>query len=188
MPTTPRARAVVSEPPLPSSSFVADASTLAPLSLSPLASALSSCECSAGLPVAPFATSFSTGAGCSGSSPPGLDGSIQRTTSSSEYVCSALKTSSSASVGSWPTDSGNCWNWPGSILPPLQVTLLTASSIVLPCICSGLSSLVFSTFTSQPGTACGITEASGCLGSRASSTFTVEALSFSLGTLTAMVL
>lgn len=55
------------------------------------------------------AVSFRTGAGLSGSSPPAVGSSIQRTTSLLSYVWIALKTSWSASSGSAPTETGNCW-------------------------------------------------------------------------------
>lgn len=131
---------------------------------------------------------MSTGAGKSGSSWPSCGTSIQRTTSLSEYVCSALKTSSSASSGSVPTDTGNFWKKPGSMPPSssaVQVTLVTASSIFLPCISSGLSSLDLVTLMSQPSTGCGITEASGWSVGNVTSSLVVDALSRSLGTLKA---
>lgn len=64
---------------------------------------------SAVAPEAEAEVSVSVGAGFSGSSSPSFCTSIQRTTCLSEYVCSALKTSWSASVGSMPTETGNFW-------------------------------------------------------------------------------
>ncbi len=103
------------------------------------------------------------------------------------YVWIALKTIRSAFSGSLPTETGNCWNLPGSILPPLQVTLVTASLICLPCTVSGLSSLVFSTVTVQPGMSCGMTDDSGWSVGKLTSSCVVEALSRSFGTLKARV-
>ncbi len=98
-----------------------------------------------------------------------------------EYVWTALNTSWSASSGSWPTESGNCWKRPGSILPPVQVTFETASLIVLPCISSGLASLLVVTSMFQPGTGCGMTDASGWSVGKLTSSLVVDALSRSLG-------
>jgi hypothetical protein len=56
-----------------------------------------------------------------------------------------------------------------------------------PWASTGSAGLVFVTFTSQPGTGWGITEASGWSAGKVSSTLTVEALSRSLGTLTSIV-
>ncbi len=109
------------------------------------------------------ADSSRTGAGLSGSSWPFCGTSIQRTTSLLEYVWIALKTSWSVSSGRVPTETGNFWKKPGSMPLPsaVQVTLVTASVIFLPCISSGLSRVSLVTSAFQPGTGCGITEASG---------------------------
>lgn len=86
-------------------------------------------------------------------------------------------------------ESGNCWKSPGrmprSSLSPVavQVTLETASLIFWPCISIGLASLLLVTSMSQPGTACGMTEASGWSVGKLTSTLDVEASSRSLGTL-----
>ncbi len=55
------------------------------------------------------AASSSTGAGLSGSSWPSCGTSIQRTTSLLSYVWIALNTSSSASSGRAPRETGNFW-------------------------------------------------------------------------------
>lgn len=78
---------------------------------------------------------------------------------------------------------------PRSFLPPSadQVTLETASSILLPWTSSGLASLLLVTTIFQPGTGWGITEASGWSVGKLTSSLVVEALSRSLGTLKLIV-
>ena len=98
----------------------------------------------------------STGAGCSGSSPPAGVSSIQRTTDPSLYVCSVLNSSDSAS-GS-PTETLNAWKSPGAISPPLQVTLFTASVTEPSSVWIGSVTFIVSTFAVHP--AIGSTNAS----------------------------
>ena len=62
----------------------------------------------------PAGVSVRTGAGFSGSGPPGGVGSIHRTTDPSEYVCNVLNAIESV-FGSGPNSMGNSWNWPGLI-------------------------------------------------------------------------
>jgi len=64
----------------------------------------------------------------------------------------------------------------------VQVTFVTASVICLPCMLSGLASLLFVTATAQPSTGCGITDASGWSAGKVTSSLTVEASSRSFGT------
>src|SRR5690606_8862872 len=183
MPTTPSTRAVVSELAELSEPEAADVSEDAFFAEPASSAALSSDA--PWWPSPDASDRVRTGAGWSGSSCPFCGTSIQRTTSLLEYVCRALKTRSSAFSGRVPTDTGNFWKKPGSMPSPsaVQVTLVTASSIFLPCISRGLSSLDLVTFTSQPATGWGITEASGCSVGKVTSTLVVEALSRSLGTL-----
>lgn len=182
----PRIRAVVSL----EEDGAADASVCSSFVRSaPAAPVLAAAPCSSVV----AAVSLRTGAGLSGSSAPSFCSSIQRTTSLLSYVWMALNTSWSASSGSWPTESGNCWNWPGRmprsfLLPSAdQVTLETASLILLPWTSSGLASLLLVTTIFQPGTGCGITEASGWSVGKLTSSLVVEALSRSLGTLKLIV-
>jgi hypothetical protein len=105
-----------------------------------------------------------------------------------EYVCSALKVSSSASSGRVPTETGNFWKKPG-LTPPsfaVHVILETASLIFSPCISIGLASLDLVTLMSQPSIGSGMAEASGWSVGKLTSSLVVEALSRSLGTLKSM--
>ncbi|CAM5631006.1 hypothetical protein SGLAM104S_10327 [Streptomyces glaucescens] len=101
----PRTRAVVSEVSPESSEAVLCAAA----SASSEASSAASDEPDAPWWPSSAADRASTGAGLSGSSWPSCGTSIQRTTSLLEYVWIALKTSSSASSGSWPMETGNFW-------------------------------------------------------------------------------
>ena len=164
MPTTPRTRAVVS---------VSDEDAAVAVCLAVGVRGGGGAAASSSPPARRRRSAVRVGAGFAGSGAPFFASSIQRTTSLLSYVWSALKTSWSVSVGREPMDSGNFWNWPGSIVPPLQVTLVTASLICLPCTVSGLASLDLVTSTFQPGTGCGITDASGWSVGKLTSSLTV---------------
>ncbi|CAM5644408.1 hypothetical protein SVIOM342S_06927 [Streptomyces violaceorubidus] len=60
---------------------------------------------------------------------------------------------------------------------------MTTSVICLPCDSSGLAGLALVTSAFQPGTGCGMTDASGWSAGKLTSSLVVEALSRSLGTL-----
>src|SRR5690606_25562835 len=183
MPTTPSTRAVVSEPAELSEPEAADVSEDAFFAEPASSAALSSDA--PWWPSPDASDRVRTGAGWSGSSCPFCGTSIQRTTSLLEYVCRALKTRSSAFSGRVPTDTGNFWKKPGSMPSPsaVQVSLVTASSIFLPCISRVSPSWYFASLTSQPAAGWGFSDASGCSVSEVSSTLVLEALSHALGTL-----
>jgi hypothetical protein len=142
----------------------------------------------AAAPSVAAAVSFSVGAGCAGSGRPACARSIHRTTVPSLYVWSALNGSESTLSGSGPKETGNCWNCPASIFPPVQVISLTAESTVPSSVFSGVASLVVVTFAVHPGTGWIDTDAIGWSVGRKTSSLTVDALSSSSGTLKATVL
>jgi hypothetical protein len=75
---------------------------------------------------APAAVSVRTGAGFSGSGPPGGVGSIHRTTDPSEYVWRVLNAIEPI-FGSGPNSIGNSWNWPGLIAVAAEFAVQTIS-------------------------------------------------------------
>jgi hypothetical protein len=85
--------------------------------------------------------------------------------------------------GSGPTEIANVSNWPGSIIPPVHVTVSTTSVSSSPNSSMGSSSVRVVVSTVHPGFGCGRTEPSGWSAGSCTSKVTVPASSRSLGTL-----
>src|SRR6185312_2001063 len=90
--------------------------------------------------------------------------------------------SRAVSVGSGPIETSNSWNWPGAIVPPLQVIVETAFVISPSSDLSGVASLASVTLTVQPGVGRTETEVIGWSDGRWTSSFVVSAPCCSLGT------
>ena len=95
-----------------------------------------------------------------------------------------MKYSVLTSSGSGPRLTGNCWNSPGLIAPPVQSISVIASETVPSSVVMGLSSFPCLVVTVQPGTGCTDTDAIGWSVGRKSWIRVVEAVASSLGTRT----
>lgn len=135
----------------------------------------------AGISCADPFTSFTTGAGLSGSGPPAGVSWIHRTTWPLLYVCSVLN-SSDAADGRGPAEIVKRWNSPGLTVPPDHVTCETASVTGPSSVCTGFGSFVFEIVSVHPGTGSTLTDGIGWSVGMTSSTCTVFAPSISFGT------
>ena len=68
-----------------------------------------------------------------------------------EYVWTALNTSWLTPDGSGSAETEKSWNWPGSILPPFQVTSETAVANEPSSVTIGLGKVTVCTVAVHPG-------------------------------------